>query len=211
MPYAKSVRSVKALHGSKPDPGLLFDCTLSIHLTICFCHNADSLSIDEKTRREICSEPSRDKQHAVLPCYDHHTRYCSILTLSCIGTLSRLDIFRTNRRDSNISDTSSYLDLSPLYGKDQEAQNTVRTFQDGKLKPDTFAEERLIGQPPGVCVMLVMYSRFHNYVAENIAAINENNRFSQPRKGDPDYDRKVQKRDNDLFQTARLYEPSALI
>ena len=25
MPYAKSVRSVKALHGAKPDPGLLFD------------------------------------------------------------------------------------------------------------------------------------------------------------------------------------------
>lgn len=24
-PYAKSVRSVKALHGAKPDPGLLFD------------------------------------------------------------------------------------------------------------------------------------------------------------------------------------------
>ena len=26
MPYAKSVRSVKALHGAKPDPSLLFDC-----------------------------------------------------------------------------------------------------------------------------------------------------------------------------------------
>ena len=26
MPYAKSVRAVKALHGAKPDPGLLFDC-----------------------------------------------------------------------------------------------------------------------------------------------------------------------------------------
>ena len=25
MAYAKSVRSVKALHGAKPDPGLLFD------------------------------------------------------------------------------------------------------------------------------------------------------------------------------------------
>lgn len=26
MPYAKSVRSEKALHGAKPDPSLLFDC-----------------------------------------------------------------------------------------------------------------------------------------------------------------------------------------
>lgn len=117
-----------------------------------------------------------------------------------------LDIFRTNRRDANISDTSSYLDLSPLYGKDQAAQNSVRTFKDGKLKPDTFAEERLIGQPPGVCVMLVMYSRFHNYVVENIAAINEDNRFDMPQQGDPDYDAKALKRDNALFQTARLYD-----
>lgn len=26
MPYAKSCRAVKAMHGAKPDPGLLFDC-----------------------------------------------------------------------------------------------------------------------------------------------------------------------------------------
>ena len=93
----------------------------------------------------------------------------------------------------------------------QEAQNTVRTFKDGKLKPDTFAEERLLGQPPGVCVMLVMYSRFHNYVADNLAAINEDNRFDVPQQGAPDYDLKVQKRDNALFQTARLYNPSSFI
>ena len=126
------------------------------------------------------------------------------------ASLTISDIFRTNRRDANISDTSSYLDLSPLYGKDQDAQNTVRTFKDGKLKPDTFAEERLLGQPPGVCVMLVMYSRFHNYVAGNLAAINEDNRFDVPQQGDPDYDMKVKKRDNDLFQTARLYDPTRL-
>ena len=118
------------------------------------------------------------------------------------------DIFRTNRKDANISDTSSYLDLSPLYGRNQETQNTVRTFKDGLLKPDTFAEERLLGQPPGVCVMLVMYSRFHNYVAQNIAAINDDNRFDMPRQGDPDYDAKLKKRDNDIFQTARLYVTS---
>lgn len=117
----------------------------------------------------------------------------------------RSDIFRTKRKDANISDTSSYLDLSPLYGRNQETQTSVRTFKDGKLKPDSFAEERLIGQPPGVCVMLVMYSRFHNYCAENIAAIDEDERFTMPAEGDPDYDAKLKKRDNDIFQTARLY------
>ena len=27
MPYAKTVRSAKKMHGVKPDPGVLFDCT----------------------------------------------------------------------------------------------------------------------------------------------------------------------------------------
>lgn len=77
-------------------------------------------------------------------------------------------------------------------------------MKDGLLKPDTFAEERLLGQPAGVCVMLVMYSRFHNYVAKNIAAINEGDRFALPRQSDAEYDAKLKKRDNDIFQTARL-------
>lgn len=121
-----------------------------------------------------------------------------------IHILIHQDLFRTNHRDYRISDTSSYLDLSPLYGKDQEAQNTVRTFKDGKLKPDTFAERRIIGQPPGTCVFLVMYNRFHNYVVENLAAINDSGRFTMPRHGTPDFDAHLKKRDNDLFQTARL-------
>ena len=58
------------------------------------------------------------------------------------------DVFRTNRKDPNISDTSSYLDLAPLYGKNLEEINEVRTFVGGRLKPDTFAEKRLIGLLP---------------------------------------------------------------
>ena len=52
--------------------------------------------------------------------------------------------------------------------------------------------------------MLVLYSRFHNYAAQNIAAINEDGKFTMPTKGDPKYDEKLKKRDNDIFQTARL-------
>ena len=126
------------------------------------------------------------------------------LPCDCRKTDSEKDLFRTNRQDSRISDTSSYLDLSPLYGKDQKAQDRVRTFENGKLKPDTFAEERLLGQPPGTCVMLVMYNRYHNYIAENLAAINDCGRFTIPQQGAPNYDAALKKRDNDLFQTARL-------
>ncbi|TGZ79433.1 heme peroxidase [Ascodesmis nigricans] len=121
------------------------------------------------------------------------------------------DLFRTNRQDWNISDTSSYLDLSPLYGHNQEMQNTVRTFKDGKLKPDCFAEKRLLAFPPGVSVFLIMFNRFHNHVAENLKLINENNRFGikfdHAWIGEDEATwrpKAIKKQDEDLFQTARL-------
>lgn len=94
------------------------------------------------------------------------------------------DIFRTNDKDKNISDSSSYLDLSPLYGYTEEMQRKVRDdkYKLGLLKPDTFAEDRLLRQPPGVCIMLVMYNRYHNYAATQLRRINENGRFSVPAK-----------------------------
>lgn len=94
------------------------------------------------------------------------------------------DIFRTNDNDKNISDSSSYLDLSPLYGYTMEMQKKVRDgkYKLGLLKPDTFVEDRLLRQPPGVCIMLVMYNRYHNYAASQLRRINENGRFSVPKK-----------------------------
>lgn len=109
------------------------------------------------------------------------------------------DIFQTKAKDPNISDSSSYLDLTPLYGSslaDQEGDKEppegqrsrgdwdldrgIHTMERGLLKPDVFVERRLLGQPPGVCALLVMYNRFHNYVAEQLLAINDNGRFSIP-------------------------------
>ncbi|TWU77015.1 hypothetical protein ED733_007618 [Metarhizium rileyi] len=117
------------------------------------------------------------------------------------------DIFRTNRMDMNKSDTSSYLDLAPLYGSSLRDQLEIRTMKEGKLKPDTFHEKRLLGQPAGVNVMLVLYSRFHNYVAEILLQINENGRFTLacPENASPeDRARAVAKQDHDIFNTARL-------
>ena len=85
----------------------------------------------------------------------------------------------------------------------------MRRMERGLLKPDSFAEERLLMQPPGVCAYLIMYNRFHNYVAEQLLSINENNRFSKPAGYDGlSRDKQLaadQKQDEDLFQTARLY------
>lgn len=55
--------------------------------------------------------------------------------------------------------TSAYLDLSILYGDDQETQDTIRTFKDGKLKPDSFCEPRLQAFPPACCVLMIMLNR----------------------------------------------------
>ncbi len=102
--------------------------------------------------------------------------------------------------------TSSYLDLSPLYGDTQEDQNNIRTFKDGKLKPDCFAEHRLLSFPPGCGVILIMFNRFHNYVVDQLATINEGGRFDKPRKGlTAELEAKAwAEYDNDLFQTGRL-------
>ncbi|KAK4442291.1 heme peroxidase [Podospora aff. communis PSN243] len=117
------------------------------------------------------------------------------------------DIFRTNRTDPNKSDTSSYLDLAPLYGSSLKDQLEIRTMKEGKLKPDTFHEKRLLGQPAGVNVMLVLYNRFHNYVVDTLLKINEGGRFTlqcTPDATPEERARAVAKQDHDLFNTARL-------
>jgi hypothetical protein len=126
--------------------------------------------------------------------------------------------------------TTSYLDLSPLYGNDDQQQASVRTLKDGLLKPDCFYEPRLLGFPPGVSVFLLCFNRFHNYVVGQLAQINEGGKFSMPNRnvllagvqaksppGTPKaeidkaleaaYEQALLKRDNALFQTGRLSVP----
>ena len=72
-------------------------------------------------------------------------------------------IFRTSHRDVNINETSSYVDLAPLYGNNQEMQDKLRVRNGrGLLRPDVFAEDRLLLLPPGVCALLVLFNRNHN-------------------------------------------------
>ncbi|KAK5061548.1 hypothetical protein LTR84_008092 [Exophiala bonariae] len=116
------------------------------------------------------------------------------------------DCFQTDHIDNSISTTSSYLDLSILYGDTQEDQNEMRTFKDGRIKADCFAEGRLIAFPPACGVMLILLNRFHNYVVQQLAAINEKGRFTKPSdRGSPQSIKAAwAKYDNDLFQTGRL-------
>ena len=54
----------------------------------------------------------------------------------------------------------------------------MRTMKDGKLKADCFSDSRIHGFPPGVGVLMIMFNRFHNNCVENLAKIDEGNRFS---------------------------------
>ena len=127
-------------------------------------------------------------------------------TVQLMDTYHTPDVFRTNEYDYSKVDSSSYLDQGPLYGHNEVQQAAVRTFADGKLKPDTFSEVRVLRYPPGVCALLVSFNRFHNYVAEELANINEGGRFSLPVESAQEeaYKAAMEKRENDLFQTARL-------
>ena len=114
------------------------------------------------------------------------------------------DLFSTDHQPGATGNnmTSSYLELSPLYGNNQKEQDAMRTFHDGKIKPDCFSNKRVLGFPPGASVLLIMFNRFHNYVVDQLAAINESGRFSKPEQNAAK--EAWTKYDNDLFQTARL-------
>jgi prostaglandin-endoperoxide synthase 1/linoleate 10R-lipoxygenase len=71
------------------------------------------------------------------------------------------------------------------------------------LKPDTFSEFRILEFPPGVSALLVLFNRFHNYVAGELKRINEGGRFTpNPRLSKEEAEKKV---DHDLFNITRLY------
>ncbi|THX71700.1 hypothetical protein D6D04_09409 [Aureobasidium pullulans] len=140
------------------------------------------------------------------PPQEHPNKVSSMLFY--MATIIIHDIFRTgdDSKDNpnpnyNVSSTSSYLDLAPLYGNSIEEQKAVRTMKDGMLKPDTFHEHHLLGFPPGVSAYLITFNRFHNYVAGELKRINEGGRFTlNPRYGN-DAERQL---DHDLFNVARL-------
>ena len=135
-------------------------------------------------------------------------------------------MFRTSHRDANINETSSYVDLAPLYGNSVEDQNRVRVRDGyGVLWPDTFAEDRILLLPAGACTLLVLFNRNHNvsstyscmafivlnpaykYIAAKLLEINERGTWKDPSTfdtSDPAEKAKLAQQDEEIFQTARL-------
>lgn len=72
-------------------------------------------------------------------------------------------IFHTRHGDGMINDTSSYLDLSILYGDSESQLDKVRRNDGtGRLYNDVFSDRRLLYMPPASCALLVLLSRNHN-------------------------------------------------
>lgn len=87
------------------------------------------------------------------------------------------ECFQTSRKDPFINETSSYVDLSTLYGNTEKEQVRVRTYQNGTIFPDSIASDRIMMMPPGVVAVMLMFSRNHNHIAQNLLSINEAGKY----------------------------------
>ncbi|KAM0748536.1 linoleate diol synthase [Meredithblackwellia eburnea MCA 4105] len=132
--------------------------------------------------------------------FEPHPSGISSLLFS-FATIIIHSCFQTSRNDPTINETSSYLDLAPLYGKDEEEQKTIRTFDQGELWPDTFASDRLGLMPPHVAALLVVFNRNHNFITKRLFQLNETNKYKPVESLDQ---KGKYAQDEDLFQTARL-------
>ena len=87
------------------------------------------------------------------------------------------ECFQTSYKDKFVNETSSYVDLSTLYGNNGDAQKRVRTYKNGLIYPDSIASERIMMMPPGVIALLIMFSRNHNTIAQSLLSVNEQGEY----------------------------------
>lgn len=123
------------------------------------------------------------------------------MMLLYLAILITHDLFNTDSNNPQRNLTTSYLDLSHLYGNNLEQQLSVRQMKNGLLNPDQWYDNRLVIQPSGVAALLVVFSRNHNHIAKKLLEINENGRFSY---GPGEALATEEEQDEKLFQTARL-------
>ncbi|KAL3426796.1 linoleate diol synthase [Phlyctema vagabunda] len=110
------------------------------------------------------------------------------------------ECFQTSRTDPWINETSSYVDLSTLYGNTEKEHERVRTYEEGRIYPDSVASDRIMMMPPGVVAVLIMFSRNHNHIAENLLSVNEQGKY-KPWDSLSEKEKKWQ--DEDIFQITR--------
>jgi len=72
----------------------------------------------------------------------------------------------------------------------------------GHIWPDTFADHRLLRMAPSTPALLIVFCRYHNYVADRLLQINERGTFNADLTQLTDEQKEAQ--DEDLFQITRL-------
>ncbi|KAF7973363.1 hypothetical protein HWV62_15541 [Athelia sp. TMB] len=119
-------------------------------------------------------------------------------------TIVALDIFRSNVLDSRFNETSPYLDLSPLYGVNEEETNSIRV-KDGRgmLAPDCFSENRSLFLNPTITALLILWNRNHNYYAEQLLSNNEGGRWRDPTSSPVAGSLSLDLQDDQIFKQAR--------
>ncbi|BGP00077.1 hypothetical protein JCM10021v2_003756 [Rhodotorula toruloides] len=110
-------------------------------------------------------------------------------------------IFQTNHDEPAYNETSSYLDLAPIYGNNEAEQKQVRLGENGLLHADTIASRRLFLMTPAAVALAIVFARNHNWIAKKLFEVNENDVY-QP-WDQLDEDGKA-KQDEDIFQKARM-------
>ncbi|KAF7967367.1 hypothetical protein HWV62_34487 [Athelia sp. TMB] len=119
-------------------------------------------------------------------------------------TIIALSLSRSNVLDSRYNETSPYLDLSPLYGVNEEETNSVRV-KDGRgmLAPDCFSESRTILLHPATAALLILWNRNHNYYAEHLLSNNEGKKWRDPTSLAVAGSLSLDLQDDQIFKSAR--------
>ena len=156
------------------------------HLTRVMCHHPNQKACDPSLSRPakltLCTGPNlpnvEDVYEALLKRdgpFRPHPSGLNRLFFS-FATVVIHECFQTSRENPWINETSSYVDLSTLYGNTEKEQKRVRTYENGLIWPDSIASERIMMMPPGVVAVLLMFSRNHNHVAKSLYSVNEDSK-----------------------------------
>ncbi|GAA6014230.1 hypothetical protein JCM8202_005199 [Rhodotorula sphaerocarpa] len=104
---------------------------------------------------------------------DEYKPHPSVISSSlfAMAVLITHSVFQSDHDDPNINLTSSYLDLSPIYGNNAEEQMKVRTGIQGEIHPDVLSSNRIFLMSPGAVALAIVFARNHKWIARKLVEV----------------------------------------